>query len=183
MTPDGVPAQRIAIREVPQRGLATVRAQVQQHEVGEFLGRAFAQLFEFTNAYQGLRSRHTTTDSPTYAIYYGTFRSDAPTVVEACVVLDRLLEPGEVLPGSPEPGGAIAVRVEPAHAEAYLPITRRGLALPSLSSAYDELGAWVSRNGRIVQTIPAREVYITDVMAAGDDDHVCDVAFPFEPRR
>ena len=183
MNPDPAHWAEIATREVPERRLATVRAHVHQHEVGDFLERAFTQLFEFTNAHPGLRSRHTTPESPTYALYYGAFRSGEPALVEACVVLDRDLDPSDLAPGSSEPGGEIAVRVETAHTEAYLPLTRRGLALPSLGAAYDELGEWVSRNGRVVQTIPTREVYITDVMQAGNDDHVCDVAFPFEPRR
>ncbi|NYI42703.1 GyrI-like domain-containing protein [Demequina lutea] len=163
----------IETRYVPERRLASVRGELFQPEVAAFLERGFTLLFEFTNAHPGLRSRHTTLESPTYALYYGTFGFDAPTLVEACVVLD----------GDVEPHGDIAVRTEPAHWEAYVPLTKRRLALPALTAAYDELGEWVSRSARMLTSIPPREVYIADVMGAGADDHVCDVAFPFEQRR
>jgi hypothetical protein len=177
MMPGSPAPTEIATRHVPERRLATVRAEVFQPQVGEFLGRAFATLFEFANDRAGLRARDTTPESPTYALYHGTFGFDAPTRVEACVVLDRDVEAHEV-----DPAGAITVRVEPAHMEAFLPLTRRRLALPALGAAYDELGLWVATNARMLDHIPPREVYIADVMNAGDDDHVCDVTFPFEPR-
>jgi len=162
----------IGTRSVPERRLASVRAELYQPEVAAFLGRAFALLFEFTNAHPGLRSRGTTPESPTYALYYGTFGFDAPTLVEACVVLDHDVEPD----------GEIVVRTEPAHREAFVPLTKRRLALPALTAAYDDLGEWVSLNARMLTAIPPREVYVADVMVAGNDDHVCDAAFPFEPR-
>jgi hypothetical protein len=34
----------------------------------------------------------------------------------------------------------------------------------------------------MLTNLPPREVYVADVVIAHDDDHVCDVAFPFEPR-
>ena len=138
-----------------------------------FLERAFTLLFEFTNAHPGLRSRGTTPESPTYALYYGTFGFDAPTLVEACVVLDRDVEPD----------GEVTIRTEPAHWEAFMPLTKRRLALPALTAAYDDLGRVGVAERQDAPNIPPREVYVADVMVAGNDDHVCDVAFPFEPRR
>lgn len=172
MTATGAGWNGVATREVPARTLATLREEVHQHEVSDFIVRSFAQLFDFANSFPGLRSPTTTPDSPTYALYWGTFGHDAPTWVEVCVVLDRAVVPK----------GDIAVRVEPAHTEAFLSLTRRRLALPSLTAAYADLGHWVSRNGKMLRALPPREVYIADVMGAGDDDHVCDVAMPFAPR-
>ena len=168
----------IAKRYVPERRLASIRAELYQPEVAAFLESAFMELFEFTNSHPGLRSHGTTPDAPTYALYHGTFGFDARTVVEACVVLD-----GDVLAGDLESEGDIDIRIEPAHWEAYLPLTRRRLALPALTAAYDDLGRWVALNARMLTNIPPREVYVADVMVAYEDDHVCDVAFPYEPRR
>lgn len=164
-------------RNIPARRLASVREELYQADVGAFLQRTFTRLFDFTNAHPGLRSPHPTPESPTYALYHGTFGFDGPTPVEACVVLDRDVALDEV-----DPMGQITVRVEPAHLEAFLPLTRRHLALPALGPVYDELGAWVETHGRMLAHIPPREVYITNVMSAGEDDYVCDVAFPFEAR-
>jgi hypothetical protein len=163
----------IETRYVPERRLASVRAEIFQPDVSAFLESGFMRLFEFTDAHPGLRSRGTAPESPAYALYHGTFGFDAPTLVEACVVLD----------GDVEPEDDISVRTEPAHWEAYLPLTKRRLALPALTAAYDDLGKWVALHARMLTAIPPREVYVTDVMVAYEDDHVCDVAFPFEPRR
>jgi hypothetical protein len=167
----------ISTRLIPERTLATVRATILQTQVSEFLENAFATLLQFTGAHDGLRSRTTTPESPTYALYYGTFGFNEPTLVEACAVLDRTLTPEES-----GHAGKITIRTEAAHSEAFLPLTKRRLALPALGAAYDALGLWVTRHGRMLATIPPREVYIADVMQAADDDHVCDVAFPFQPR-
>ena len=172
MTRENAP-EGIETRYVPERRLASLRAELFQPEVEAFLESAFRRLFEFTNSHPGLRSRGTTPTSPTYALYHGTFGFDARTVVEACVVLERDVDAE----------GDIGIRTEPAHWEAYMPLTKRRLALPALTAAYDELGQWVSLNARMLTNIPPREVYIADVMVAYEDDHVCDVAFPFEPRR
>ncbi len=82
----------ISTRNVPERRLASVRAETLQPDVGAFLERAFTQLFEFTNTHPGLRSRNTTPESPTYALDYGTFGFDDPTLMEACVVVDGDVE-------------------------------------------------------------------------------------------
>ena len=172
MDPTGDAWGGVATRQVPARTIASIREQVHQHEVSDLIVRSFAQLFEFTDLFPGLRSPTTTPESPSYAMYWGTFGHDAPTWVEVCLVIDRPVVPR----------GDIGVRVEPAHAEAYLPLTRRRLALPALAAAYADLGQWVSRHGRMVRDAPPREVYIADVMLAGDDDLVGSVAMPYTPR-
>ena len=172
MTPAPGVWDEIATREVPARTLATVQAQLHQHDVASFIPAAFGRLFAFSAAHGGLRPAATTPEHPTYALYHGTFGFDTPTLVEVCVVIDRAVASE----------GDITVRVEPAHSEAYLPLTRRRLALPSLTAAYDDLGEWVAHHGRMLSSSPPREVYIADVMAASDDTHVGDVAFPYAPR-
>lgn len=155
-----------------------MQATLLQEQVSEFLENSFATLLDFTNAHAGLRSRATTPESPTYALYYGTFGFNQATTVEACAVLDRDLTAEEA-----RHTGRITIRTEAAHREAFIPLTKRRLALPALGAAYNELGLWVSRHGRMLSMIPPREVYIADVMQAADDDHVCDVAFPYQPRQ
>lgn len=163
---------QVETRWVPERRLAVFSREIAQHEVSEFLAHAYVLLFDFTNAHPGLRATTTTETSPTYAIYHGNFGGNSSAVVEACAVLD----------GDVAPSGDIGVRIERAHTEAYLTMTRRRLALPALSAAYETLGSWVVHHGRFLSQLPPREVYLADVMTAHDDQHVCDVAIPFEPR-
>lgn len=51
------------------------------------------------------------------------------------------------------------------------------VAFPQILTARDAVERWITDNGRQVGG-PPREVSFTDVMAAGPDDEVTDIAFP-----
>ena len=75
--------------------------------------------------------------------------------------------------------GCCAVRVEPAHREAYTRIIKAQVAYPQILSAFDAVAQWVSSQGLPVSSAP-REVYFTDFAAAAPTDEVCDIAFPLD---
>jgi len=101
---------------------------------------------------------------PRFVVFHGDVGEDADGPVEVCV------------PVRPE----AAVRVEPAHREAYIPVARGHFEMPLILSVYDAAGRWVRDHGHTA-VAPPREVYgyATDPATAAPDDLVCDVALPF----
>ena len=71
----------------------------------------------------------------------------------------------------------LPTRTEPAHREAYVTIPKSLVRYPDILSAFDAVEAWINENGEKFDGSP-REVYFADFMEAGDDDLVCDIAFP-----
>jgi DNA-binding transcriptional MerR regulator len=108
-----------------------------------------------------------------FVVYHGEVNEDSDGPVEVCAPVTR----ETVLPARLSPGAA--VRLEAAHREAYVRISRAQLEFPQILSAFDAVGQWIAGSGRC-QAGPPREVYLTgaDVAAAAPDDPVCDVAFP-----
>jgi hypothetical protein len=72
-----------------------------------------------------------------------------------------------------------AVRVEPAHREAYTRITKAQCAFPQILSAFDVVRLW-AESERVPVTGSPREVYCADFSNAAPQDEVCDVAQPIE---
>ncbi|WP_062519053.1 MerR family transcriptional regulator [Demequina silvatica] len=168
----GEPAMDITTRTVPERTLAVIAREVYQPELDDFVMSAFVRLFDYAAAHPGLRPLDTTSEHPTYAIYHGSVTPDQSALVEVCVV---------VADGAP-PVPGISIRLEPAHQEAFATLTRAQNGFPAILEAYDAVASWVLAHGEMVEDLPSREVYFTDVLAAGMDDPVCDVAFPYVAR-
>ena len=99
-----------------------------------------------------------------------TADSDGP--VEVCV-------PVRHPPADP---AELAWRIEPAHREAFIPVTRAHFEIPAIWSVYDQLVRWVGAPGRRPAG-PPREVYraSSEPLFAPPGDHLCDVAIPFTP--
>lgn len=88
--------------------------------------------------------------------------------------------PLEAILGCPpdvQPTEAIGVRTEPAHDEAYTPITKAQWAFPGILAAYDAVAASeeaIARPG----SLSCREVYRAEPDNVDESDLICDVAFP-----
>ncbi len=164
----------ITTRRVPERTLAILGKELFQPELEQFIMDGFTTLFDYGQRHGVLAagSAVTTPDAPTYAIYHGPVTTDQSSLVEIAV----LVTPDAVAEG------AIEVRVEPEHDEAYVELAKREIEFPEILQAYDSVAAWVQAHGSMIESQPSREVYLTDVMAVADDDHVCDVAFPYVPQ-
>lgn len=105
-----------------------------------------------------------------FVIFHGLVSADSDGPVEVCV-------PVAHLPADPE---ELAWRVEPAHHEAFIPVTRVHFEVPAILSVYDQLTRWVAGAGR-KQIGSPREIYARGVepLFAAADAHICDVAIPF----
>ena len=104
-----------------------------------------------------------------FVIFHGLVSADSDGPVEVCVPVSHL----------PDDPAELAWRVEPAHREAYIEVTKIHFEVPAIQSVYDRLRRWVSADGR-KQIGSPREVYRHGVepLFADPDEHVCDVAMP-----
>jgi DNA-binding transcriptional MerR regulator len=105
-----------------------------------------------------------------FVIFHGLVSADSDGPVEVCVPVSC----------QPDDPAAIAWRVEPAHDEAFIQVTKIHFEVPAILSVYDQLERWVSAPGRNRAGAP-REVYAPGVepLFAAADEHVCEVAIPF----
>jgi len=159
-----VPAGAFGIRErdVPAQLVLTEKRSLRITELKGWLPEALRRLAATAASHGGL-------DGDVFVVYHGEVNEDSDGPVEVCAPVAR--ETG-LLPGA-------AVRLEVAHHEAYVRISRAQLEFPQILSAFDAVGQWIAGSGRC-QAGPPREVYLTgaDVAAAAPGDPVCDVAFP-----
>ena len=169
---EGQAPMDISTRTVPERKLAVIGKELFQPELETFIMASFHALFSWAERHPGMRSLTTTPEDPTYVIFHGPVTPDQAALVEVCVVIS----------GAAEPEGDIILRLEPEHQEAYTTVTREGLEFPAILAAYDAVAMWVTQNGSMLERLPSREVYFADVIAAGMDEPVADIAFPYLPR-
>lgn len=105
-----------------------------------------------------------------FVIFHGLVSADSDGPVEVCVPVSR----------PPDDPAELAWRVEPAHNEAFVQVTKVHFEAPAILSVYDRLAQWASDSGRTHAGSP-REVYMPGVepLFAAADQHICDVARPF----
>jgi DNA-binding transcriptional MerR regulator len=162
-----VPADAFGIRErdVPAQLVLTEQRSLRITELKGWLPEALHRLAAMAASHGGL-------DGDVFAVYHGEVNEDSDGPVEVCAPVTR----GAGLPALP---AGVAVRLEVAHREAYVTISRAQLEFPQILSAFDAVGQWIAESGRC-QAGPPREVYPggADIAAAAPGDLVCDVAFP-----
>lgn len=168
----GQPPMDVHTRTVEERKLAVISKEVFQPELEQFIMSSFDALFQWAERNPGVRALDTTPEEPTYVIFHGPVTPDQAARVEVCIVIS----------GAAEPEGDVNLRVEAAHEEAYTTLTREGIQFPAILAAYDSVAGWVMKHGAMIESLPCREVYFTDVLKADVHDPVCDVAFPYTPR-
>jgi DNA-binding transcriptional MerR regulator len=105
-----------------------------------------------------------------FVIFHGIVTVDSDGPVEVCVPVCH----------PPEDPAELAWRVEPAHREAFIPVTKAHFEVPAIWSVYDQLARWVTAPGRRQAGAP-REVYRAEAepLFAAADQQICDVAMPF----
>jgi DNA-binding transcriptional MerR regulator len=152
----------VATREVPAQAVLTEQRYVTSGEL-RWIREAGARLTE-------VAARHGGPAGPRFVVFHGEVTEDSDGPVEVCVPI-----PADAagLAGS-------AVRHEPAHTEAYIPVIRGHFEPPQILSIYDAARRWVREQGLLV-TAPPREVYgyPADLDHGAPDDLVCDVAVPY----
>jgi DNA-binding transcriptional MerR regulator len=89
--------------------------------------------------------------------------------------------PLEVILGCPDDvqvTDLIGIRTEPAHDEAFTTITKAQWAYPAILAAYDAVACSPEVSARPRSRLSCREVYIAEPGAIGDDELICNVAYP-----
>jgi hypothetical protein len=147
-------------RDVPEQLVLTEQRHILAPEIPNWMGGAFGRLFEAAGRYGGATGA-------ALAIYHGLVNEVSDGPVEVCVPIAREQAQPVETPN----------RIEPAHREAYVRITKSLVAFPQILTAYDAVAQWLAARG-IEPTGSPREVYFADFMNAGPDDEVVDIAFP-----
>ncbi len=114
--------------------------------------------------------------------HLGTVEAAGPfTVIFHGIVDHEQNGPIEIVLGCDETVQAtdqIGIRTEPAHDVAYTTITKAEWAFPAILAAYDAVACSPEVAARGGSPLSCREVYVAEPDDIGDDDHICDVAFP-----
>jgi DNA-binding transcriptional MerR regulator len=152
----------IQTREVPEQKVLSTQRNITAGDLPAFIGEAFSRIFDHLEA-GGARA-----GASPFVVYHGEVGEDSDGPVEVCVPFD----------GALEPAGTLGIRLEPAHSEAYTRIPKRQVRFPEILRAYDAVADSLQERGQRM-VLPPREVYFTDMAAAGDDDPVADIAFPY----
>ncbi|WBQ07506.1 MerR family transcriptional regulator [Kribbella sp. CA-293567] len=153
----------VRIREVPATKIASIRADADQRTL---IGVMVSSLIEI-QAHLG-RSGAATPGS-SWVLFHGAVTPESEATVEICVPFT----------GPVEPAGPIAIRVEPAHVEAYCVISKDECAYPRIMLAYDLVDDWVRGRGQPT-TGPVREIYHPEFQYAAGSDLAVDIAQPIE---
>jgi DNA-binding transcriptional MerR regulator len=154
----------IETRRVPSRRVMSIQRRVRASETDGFVREAKAGFMAHLNGAAG--------PGPFTLVFHSIVDYEH----------DGLLE---VLLGCPEdvqPTDVIGIRTEPAHDEAYTTITKAQWAYPAILAAYDSVACSAPVRARPGSRLSCREVYLAEPDAIGEDERICDVAFPLADR-
>jgi DNA-binding transcriptional MerR regulator len=157
---ESYPMYEIKIREVDDQTVLTEQAYVSVLGLRDWIVAAGLRQIEAAGSIGGPTGLRT-------VIYHGEVNEDSDGPVE------------ETTPISPDRAAdaTMATRVEPAHREAYVTVTRAQVRYPDIISAYDAVEGWIADNHAVAAGSP-RETYFADPSEGPDDEPVADVAYP-----
>ncbi len=150
----------VETRHVPAQRVMSMQRRLHGHETDAFVAEAKAAF-----------SAHLDGQPPTgpfTLIFHGMVDSESDGPLEAILGC----------PDGTVPTDAIGIRTEPAHDEAFTPITKAQWDFPAILAAYDAVGCSPQAQARSGSRLSCREVYRAEPDRIGADDLVCDVAFP-----
>ena len=137
-----IPMFKVLTRSVPERKIATIERRVLQNQLPQFIPTSTRALFVALGK-AGLHD-----SGAPFVIYAGQMNNDSETAVEVCLPFE----------GHLEPSGKIRVRLEAAHGEAFIMMTRGAVDGPELMHGYDALFTWMRDQGK-TELLGSREVY------------------------
>ncbi|MEV6414634.1 MerR family transcriptional regulator [Kribbella sp. NPDC051718] len=161
----GLSARPVLTRFVPDTKVACIRADSDQQSL---VGVLVSSMMEI---HAHLEQAGAEVPGGWSVNFHGPVTPESEATVEVCVPFTGLVDPA----------GQIAIRVEPAHSEAYCTITKDECSYPRIMIAYDLVDAWVRRSGWLT-TGPVREVYHAGFQHAAGSDLTVDIAQPIEGR-
>jgi hypothetical protein len=106
--------------------------------------------------------------SPFTLIFHGVVSDESDGPLEAILGCPHDVAPTEV----------IGILTEPEHDEAYTTITKAQWAYPAILAAYDAVACSPQVKAQSGSRLSCREVYCAEPDTIGEDDLVCDVAYP-----
>jgi DNA-binding transcriptional MerR regulator len=154
--------RQVRSRDVPRQVVLTERRHVPQQDLVPFLEEALPRGIEIAS-----RDLGGVVGAP-FAVFHGEVSYESSGPVEVCVPVDAACQGRRDHP----------IRVEDAHAEAYLRVRKAQVGHPQILSAYDAVAAWIHANNRFVGGAPREIYFAADFPKAAPGDEVCDVAFP-----
>ncbi|MGI8696955.1 MAG: hypothetical protein ACR2JQ_09960 [Mycobacteriales bacterium] len=154
------PMFAIKIREVPARRLMSI----QRRQYGDLTDAFVDEAKDAFTAHLG----DIEPTGPFTLIFHGPVNDQADGPIEAALGVPTEIEPTDL----------IGIRTEPAHTEAYTTITKREWDYPAILAAYDAVACSPQASARSRSPLSCREVYLADPASLGDDDPICDIAFP-----
>jgi DNA-binding transcriptional MerR regulator len=153
----------VSLRDVAETKVATITCDVDQQALVATTRRSEAEIKEH------LAAAGAELTGEVWMLFHGFVTPDSEAPVEVCVPFT----------GTVDPAGAIAIRIEPAHTEAYCTISRDDCIYPRIMPAYDLVHSWVLDAG--LPTLgPPREVYFVDWCQIAGEDPFCHIAQPVE---
>ncbi|MFG3420206.1 MerR family transcriptional regulator [Micromonospora sp. NPDC049460] len=157
-------ASGVRCRDVPTQKVIFIQRHVTADRLPSFLPEATRLLFDHLTAAGG------TLSGPVFVAYHGLVTEDSDGPVEVCAPT-----------GDPvEPEGSVGVRIERAHRQAYVSLTKAEAVYPAILRAYDALDTWLRDHDQRLSA-SAREIYYQNWDTATDTEPCVDVAFPCEP--
>ncbi len=150
----------VQTRHVPAQRVMSIQRRLRAHETSAFVKEAKAAF-----------RAHLAGTKPT-----GPF-----TLVFHGIVDNESDGPLEAMLGCPDDvtvSDVVGVRTEPAHDEAFTTITKAQWDYPAILAAYDAVACSPEVSERPKGRLSCREVYVAEPEDVGDDELICDVAFP-----
>lgn len=154
----------VRTRECDSMTYVTERRRVRPDEIPDFIRVSCDRLAAVAEGLGGWAGPLTT-------IYRSPVNDDTDGVVENAIPVRTGVLPSDV-------SGGTHLLVEPAGELAYVRITQAEVVYPQILTAYDEVYAWLSREG-LQPSLPPREIYFAPFDDAHPEAEVCDVAIPF----
>jgi hypothetical protein len=150
----------VRARQLPARRLMSIQRRLYGHQTAGFVKEAKAAFRAHLGDVEPV--------GPFNLIFHGPVNDQADGPLEAVLAVPAEVEPTEL----------IGIRVEPSHDEAYTAITKRQWDFPAILAAYDAVACSPEATVRRGSQLSCREVYLAEPDEIGDDDLICDIAFP-----
>lgn len=150
----------IQTRHVPTRRLMSIQRRLRASETDTFV-REVKLLFS-------AHLHGTPPAGPFSLIFHGVVDHDSDGPLEATLVCSDDVEPTDL----------IGIRTEAEHDEAFTTITKAQWEYPAILAAYDAVACSHEAVARPGTRLSCREVYLAEPDSIGDDELICDIAFP-----
>lgn len=150
----------IKIREVPARRLMSIQRRQHGDRTEAFVTEAKAAFREHLGG--------VAPTGPFTLIFHGPVNDTDDGPIEAALGVPPEIQPTEL----------IGIRTEPAHTEAYTTITKRQWDYPAILAAYDAVACSPAGAAHPGSELSCREVYLAEPESVGEDDLICDIAYP-----